>query len=73
MRSFLTDLQERRAMMKLFLIAMFMAVSGCGGSDPCDQCYDDDYYYEHPYYCQECLQDKGNEASSLVVEKQTND
>jgi hypothetical protein len=31
-----------------------------------------DYYYGHPYYCQECLQDKGNE-DPVVVDKETKD
>lgn len=55
--------------MKLLLITILMAVASCGGSDPCDQCYDDDYYYEHPYYCQECLQEKGDTGQKTVSEE----
>ena len=58
--------------MKLFLITILLAVASCRESDPCDQCYDDEYYYEHPYYCQECLQANGDEASR-IVEEQTSD
>ena len=44
--------------MKRFIIIILFAIASCSGMDPCDQCYDKDYYYEHPYYCDECLQDK---------------
>lgn len=57
---------------KLILITILFAVVSCRESDPCDQCYDAEYYYEHPYECQECLQDQENEAS-LMVEEQTGD
>lgn len=72
MRMFPADPRERRLTLRLVLAAILLVFSGCGGSDPCDQCYDDDYYYEHPYYCQECLQDKGNESSMIAV-RQTSD
>lgn len=51
----------RKEVMKRLLIMMFLAIAACSGEDPCDRCYDDDYYYEHPYYCQECLEEKGDE------------
>ncbi len=47
--------------MKRLFIMMFLAIAACSGEDPCDRCYDAEYYYDHPYYCQECLQEKGEE------------
>ena len=44
--------------MRGFMIALLLVMAGCSAEDPCDRCYDADYYYEHPYYCQECLQEK---------------
>ena len=39
-------------------ITIFLAIVACSGEDPCDRCYDADYYYDHPYYCQECLHER---------------
>jgi len=46
--------------MKPLFIMIILAITACSGEDPCDRCYDAEYYYEHPYYCQECLEDKEN-------------
>jgi len=40
------------------VVVVLMIMAACSGEDPCDRCYDADYYYENPYYCQECLQDR---------------
>ena len=44
--------------MKGLVITLLLAIAACSAEDPCDRCYDADFYYEHRYYCQECLQDK---------------
>jgi len=49
----------RKEVMKRLIIVVFLAVAACSGEDPCDRCYDAGYYYDHPYYCEECLQEKG--------------
>jgi uncharacterized Zn ribbon protein len=43
--------------MKGFIVIILLAMVACSGEDPCDRCYDADYYYENPYYCQECLEE----------------
>jgi len=48
--------------MKGFIVIILLAMAACSGEDPCDRCYDADYYYENPYYCQECLEDKKLES-----------
>jgi len=48
--------------MKGFIVIILLTVAACSGEDPCDRCYDADYYYDHPYYCQECLQEKENSS-----------
>jgi len=53
--------------MKRLLVVLFFAVAACSGEDPCDRCYDADYYYENPYYCQECLHEK--EDAKLAINK----
>ncbi len=47
--------------MKKFIVIILLTVAACSGEDLCDRCYDADYYYDHPYYCQECLQERGEE------------
>ncbi|HOY73848.1 MAG TPA: hypothetical protein PLP82_07140 [Deltaproteobacteria bacterium] len=46
--------------MRRLAVIIFLLAAGCSDMDPCDQCYDMDYYYEHPYFCHECLQEKGD-------------
>ncbi len=53
----------RKEIMKRLFIMIFFAIAACSGEDPCDRCYDADYYYDHPYYCQECLEEKDDMAS----------
>ena len=42
-------------------LVLLTASAACSFGDPCDKCYDADYYYDHPYFCQECLEEKGEE------------
>ncbi len=49
--------------MKGYIVIILLAVAACSGEDPCDRCYDAEYYYENPYYCQECLEKNGDERS----------
>lgn len=55
--------------MRLLMAIVLLAAVSCSFEDTCERCYDADYYYEHPYFCQECLQeqeDKGPaEASDM--------
>jgi len=46
--------------MRRLAVIIFLLAAGCSDMDPCGQCYDMDYYYEHPYFCHECLQEKGD-------------
>jgi len=46
--------------MKALVVLILLALCACSGTfsegNPCDRCDNKDYYYNHPYYCQECLQ-----------------
>jgi len=48
-------------MKRLLVLVLLTASAACSFGDPCDKCYDADYSYDHPYFCQECLEEKGEE------------
>ncbi len=48
-------------MKALLLLLSAAVIAGCSYSDPCDMCNNLDYYVDHPYFCDKCINEGGCE------------